>query len=148
MVKRIKKSGFNRRVKRRMMQLGLTQVEIAGALGWSLGCFGHLITGRTKMVMADRIFPLADVLQCDPRWLALGDEVKAEEVLGMLLDDAYAPRKLLSPAQAEKALGKDGAKQIQDLITESRGVQLAPLNDKREAVTPAIQAFTEVEDAA
>ena len=34
MVKRIKKSGFNRRVKRRMMQLGLTLVEIAGALGW------------------------------------------------------------------------------------------------------------------
>lgn len=80
MVKRIKKSGFNRRVKRRMVQLGLTQVEIAGALGWSQGCFGHLITGRTKMVMADRIFPLADVLQCDPRWLALGDEVKGEEV--------------------------------------------------------------------
>lgn len=80
MVKRIKKSGFNRRVKRRMAQLGLTQVEIAGALGWSQGCFGHLITGRTKMVMADRIFPLADVLQCDPRWLALGDEEKMEEV--------------------------------------------------------------------
>lgn len=79
MVKRIKKSGFNRRVKRRMAQLGLTQVEIAGVLGWSQGCFGHLITGRTKMVMADRIFPLADVLQCDPRWLALGDEVTAEE---------------------------------------------------------------------
>lgn len=84
MVKRIKKSGFNRRVKRRMMQLGLTQVEIAGALGWSQGCFGHLITGRTKMVMADRIFPLADVLQCDPRWLALGDEaaVEVEETEG------------------------------------------------------------------
>lgn len=79
MVKRIKKSGFNRRVKRRMVQLGLTQVEIAGVLGWSQGCFGHLITGRTKMVMADRIFPLAYVLQCDPRWLALGDEAKAEE---------------------------------------------------------------------
>ena len=79
MVKRIKKSGFNRRVKRRMAQLGLTQVEIAGALGWSQGCVGHLITGRTKMVMADRIFPLADVLQCDPRWLALGDEAKADE---------------------------------------------------------------------
>lgn len=79
MVKRIKKSGFNRRVKRRMVQLGLTQVVIAGRLGWSQGCVGHLITGRTKMVMADRIFPLADVLQCDPRWLALGDEAKAEE---------------------------------------------------------------------
>lgn len=79
MVKRIKKSGFNRRVKRRMSQLGLTQVAVASALGWSQGCLGHLITGRTKMVMADRIFPLADVLKCDPRWLALGDEVKEEE---------------------------------------------------------------------
>lgn len=79
MVKRIKKSGFNRRVRRRMNQLGMTQAEVAEVLGWSQGNFGHLITGRTKMVMADRIFPLADVLQCDPRWLALGDEVKAEE---------------------------------------------------------------------
>lgn len=76
--KRIKKSAFNRRVRRRMDQLGLTQVVIAGRLGWSQGCVGHLITGRTKMVMADRIFPLADVLQCDPRWLALGDEVVEE----------------------------------------------------------------------
>ena len=76
--KRIKKSAFNRRVRRRMDQLGLTQVVIAGRLGWSQGCVGHLITGRTKMVMADRIFPLADVLQCDPRWLALGGEGKAE----------------------------------------------------------------------
>lgn len=82
MVKRIKKSGFNRRVKRRVVQLGRTQAEIAAELGWSQGCFGHLITGRTKMVMADRIFPLADVLQCDPRWLALGDEAKAEEKEG------------------------------------------------------------------
>ena len=80
--KRIKKSAFNRRVRRRMDQLGLTQVVIAGRLGWSQGCVGHLITGRTKMVMADRIFPLADVLQCDPRWLALGDEVNAEEKEG------------------------------------------------------------------
>jgi len=80
--KRIKKSAFNRRVRRRMDQLGLTQVVIAGRLGWSQGCVGHLITGRTKMVMADRIFPLADVLQCDPRWLALGDEVVAEETEG------------------------------------------------------------------
>lgn len=77
--KRIKKSAFNRRVRRRMDQLGMTQAVIAEKLGWSQGCFGHLITGRTKMVMADRIFPLADVLQCDPRWLALGDEGKAEE---------------------------------------------------------------------
>lgn len=80
--KRIKKSAFNRRVRRRMDQLGLTQVVIAGRLGWSQGCVGHLITGRTKMVMADRIFPLADVLQCDPRWLAMGDEVKEEETEG------------------------------------------------------------------
>lgn len=76
--KRIKKSAFNRRVRRRMDQLGMTQATIAEKLGWSQGCFGHLITGRTKMVMADRVFPLADVLQCDPRWLALGDEAPAE----------------------------------------------------------------------
>lgn len=77
--KRIKKSAFNRRVRRRMNQLGLTQVVVARMLGWSQGCVGHLITGRTQMVLADRVFPLADALQCDPRWLTLGDEAKVEE---------------------------------------------------------------------
>jgi transcriptional regulator with XRE-family HTH domain len=75
MATRIKKSGLNRRVKRRMSQLGLSQVAVAEAMGWSQGQVGHLCTGRVNKVFADRIFKLADVLQCDARWLALGDGV-------------------------------------------------------------------------
>lgn len=75
------------------------------------------------------------------------DEKKAEEWLtAMLEDEAYVPKKLVSPAQAEKVLkGKDAKKAIKEMVSETRGTQLAPLSDSREAVQPAIAAFTEVE---
>lgn len=74
-------------------------------------------------------------------------EDEAEQLLLALLsnpDDAYT-RKLLSPAQAEKLL-KGAAKQaLEPMVEVVRGVQLAPLSDKREAIAPAIAAFGEVE---
>lgn len=76
------------------------------------------------------------------------DEKAAEEWLtAMLEDDAYVPRKLVSPAQAEKVLkGAEAKKAIKGMVEEHRGTQLAPLSDSREAVQPAIAAFTEVSD--
>ena len=74
-------------------------------------------------------------------------EDEAEKALKSLLDDpdeAYV-RKLLSPAQAEKLLKGADKKALDPLVEESRGVQLAPLSDKREAIMPAIAAFGEVE---
>jgi transcriptional regulator with XRE-family HTH domain len=75
-----KKSGFNRRIKRRMVQLGLSQTAVAEAMGWTQGQVSHLCVGRTSMIFADSIFRLAEVLKCDPKWLALGEEPKADEV--------------------------------------------------------------------
>lgn len=73
-----KPTGIGRRIKRRMRQLGLTQQAVAERIGWTQGQVSHIVRGRVQMVMADNLFKLADVLQCDPRWLATGEE--AEEV--------------------------------------------------------------------
>lgn len=73
------------------------------------------------------------------------DEVKAEKWLsGILGDGAYAPKKILSPAQAEKALTGDAKKAVSTSTTETRGTQLAPLDDKRPALATTV--FTEVAD--
>ena len=75
-------------------------------------------------------------------------EEEATTLLQALLsdpDEAYAPRKLLSPAQAEKLLKGPAKKALEEVVEVSRGVSLAPLSDKREAIVPAIAAFGEVE---
>ena len=72
---------------------------------------------------------------------------EAAGALEMLVgEDAYVPKKLVSPAQAEKILkGAEGKKLLAPLISRSPGKpQLAPLNDDRAAIQPAIEAFTEV----
>jgi len=78
-------------------------------------------------------------------WL---DEAKAEEWLTAILDEeAYVPRKLVSPAQAEKVLkGAEAKKAIVELTQETRGTQMVPLSDKREALTPAAIAFGEFKE--
>lgn len=64
------------------------------------------------------------------KWI---DEEKATQKLqDMLQDDAFE-KKLLSPAKAEKALGKAKAKEIQDIIIKPTGAPtLAPESDKRQ----------------
>lgn len=57
------------------------------------------------------------------------------ELTAIMGDAAFAPRTLLSPAQAEKALGKKRAGEIADLIVKPRGAPtLAPESDKRPAL--------------
>jgi hypothetical protein len=65
------------------------------------------------------------------------DEEKAEKTLFALLENgAYAPRKIVSPAQAEKALGKKRVGEINELIVKPSGKPtLAPASDKRPAVS-------------
>jgi Protein of unknown function (DUF2800) len=72
------------------------------------------------------------------RWT---DEKDAEAYLKEILgDDAYG-QKLLSPAQAEKALKAFGINLPQDLVSkDSNGVNLVPDTDSRPALPPAITA--------
>lgn len=68
-------------------------------------------------------------------WL---DEQKAKEWLEAMLDEeAYTKPSLVSPAQAEKLLKGATAKQaIKGMVQETRGKQLAPISDPREALPP------------
>lgn len=64
-----------------------------------------------------------------------GDESKAEEVLTNLVGEDAFTRKLVSPAQAEKILGKAKAADIADLIVKPEGrPTIAPESDKRPAI--------------
>lgn len=71
-----------------------------------------------------------------------GDDDKAAEALSELLgDDAYT-RKLISPAQAEKALGKKRAGEVADLIVKPEGKPaLVPEGDKRPPITTTAKDF-------
>lgn len=63
------------------------------------------------------------------------DEEQAERELANLLGDDAFERKLLTPAKAEKTLGKTKAKEIADLIIKPEGAPtLAPESDKRPSI--------------
>jgi CRISPR/Cas system-associated exonuclease Cas4 (RecB family) len=71
-----------------------------------------------------------------------GDESKAEQVLVDELGDKAHERKLLSPAKAEKMLGKKKADVLEGLIVKPEGKPtLAPESDKRPAVTASADDF-------
>lgn len=53
-------------------------------------------------------------------------------------DKIYSPRKLRTPAQMEKLIAKE---ELTDYIETSRGISMAPADDKRAAIAPAIDAF-------
>lgn len=75
------------------------------------------------------------------------DEKDAEKYLLALLDDEAHTKKLVSPAQAEKLLkGKEAKQVIASMVNVSRGKALVSASDPREALVPAIAAFTEVVD--
>lgn len=68
-------------------------------------------------------------------------------VVQLLGEEAYAPRKLISPAKAEEILKGVGIPVPPDYIFKpDNGTTMAPMNDKRKAVQSAIQAFTPIED--
>lgn len=68
-------------------------------------------------------------------------EVRLADLIGN--DKTYAPRKLISPTQAEKILGKKGAADIADLITKPSGAPtLAHETDKRPAINISAEDFS------
>ena len=76
------------------------------------------------------------------------EELALSTCFNLIRGDAYEAPKLKSVAQMEKAFkakGVDFAKAA-DLVAVSRGVSLAPLDDKRPAILPATTQFGSVED--
>jgi hypothetical protein len=70
------------------------------------------------------------------------DEVDAIIKLDLLLGEQAYEKKLLTPAKAEKVLGKAKAKEIQDLIIKPEGKPtLAPESDKRKSISISVDDF-------
>ena len=76
-----------------------------------------------------------------------GDEAEAEQKLKDLLGDDLYTKKMISPAQAEKALKKDQRKVLEDLIVKPAGKPtLAPESDKRPPINLSEGDFEDVSD--
>ena len=75
----------------------------------------------------------------------VSDDLAQDWLESILGQEAYS-KKLLTVAQAEKVL-KDPAHKVAfpNYVKETRGVQLAPVSDNREAITGASDIFGEVE---
>lgn len=74
------------------------------------------------------------------RW---ADEKTVVPVLGEVLGDSAYEKKLLSPAKAEKALGKTKKHVIQEFIIKPNGAPtLVPESDKRQAINISKDEFT------
>lgn len=120
-------------------------VDVADMVeGWLNSCRAYLRTllESGKATSAELGYKLVQG-RATRKWTS---EDEAEKWLTAMLDDeAYVPKKVISPAQAEKIIkGKEAKAAIKTMVTETRGTQLAPNSDPREAVQPAIAAFTEV----
>lgn len=64
---------FQLRVVARMKQLGLRQQDVVMRGGLSQSALSFVQSGRIKSLGMENIFRLADALECDARWLALGE---------------------------------------------------------------------------
>ena len=73
-------------------------------------------------------------------------EEEAAAWLDITIGEGAYTKELISPAQAEKLFkgDKGGKAQLSELIEETRGVQLVPVSDHREALTPAVLRVFEV----
>jgi hypothetical protein len=72
-------------------------------------------------------------------------ELKAGDLLG---ESIYEEPKLKSPAQMEKTLKSLGhdPKTFADLVTEKRGVSIAPVTDNRPALPAGVETMFEIEE--
>lgn len=74
------------------------------------------------------------------------DEKCAEALLQMLLGEKAYTKKLLTPAAAEKVVKDKEA--ISRFVVSTRGEQLAPITDNRQALTASTDGFTPYEGGA
>lgn len=78
------------------------------------------------------------------RW---GDEIEAETKLSDMLGEKLFTKKIISPAQAEKALKKNERKVLDDLVIKPKGKPtLVPDNDKRPPINLSSEDFDDVSD--
>ena len=110
-------------------------------IGWAQGVQKH----AHKLLTNGGILPNFKLVAGRGQRKWLDADIAEESLIKMLGDEAYTS-KLISPTQAEKALGKAKYGEIIDLIHKPEGrPQLAPDTDPRPAVKPeAADFFTDI----
>jgi len=116
------------------VQLGKLMNEVALVESWCSSVRDHALASALDGHMPDGFKLVAK--RTIRRWI---DEDKAAGALRSLYeieDSALFTRKLVSPSQAEKLIGKGGTKSLDSLTTRPPGgATLAPLSDKRAALS-------------
>lgn len=74
-----RRSTLGERIEARLVMLNMTQADLVRKSGITQALLGHLRSGSVQKVDMFRIFDLADALECDARWLAMGF-IKKQEV--------------------------------------------------------------------
>jgi hypothetical protein len=124
-------------------QLGTIMGEVALVEAWCNAVREHALASALDGHIPDGFKIVSR--RTNRRWI---DEDKAAGALRALYeieDAALFTRKLVSPAQAEKLVGKSDAKGLEALVTRPPGgAMLAPLSDKRKPLSVnAAQEFAE-----
>lgn len=106
----------------------------------SIWAYAEMKANNGEKIMG---FKLVRGRESNRKWY--NDEAVAATLLLKLEESSIYEKKLRSPTQLEKALGKEGKKLIESLITRTEGkVILVPEADPREGVQPSISdAFME-----
>ncbi len=70
---------FSTRLKKLMEEKGVTQHEVASAIGIKQPSLNAWLSGRTKSVKSENLIPLAAYFRVDPNWLLTGRKDRAEK---------------------------------------------------------------------
>lgn len=118
-------------------EIGQLLPKMDALIGWAQGVQKH----AHKLLMDGGILPNYKLVAGRSQRQWVDKEIAEEELIKMLGDEAYV-EKLVSPAQAEKLLGRERAAEISDLYHKPEGrPQLAPDSDPRPAVKPEAANF-------
>ncbi|AHG23445.1 hypothetical protein O197_29 [Edwardsiella phage eiAU-183] len=60
------------RIRSEMTKQAMTPAQLARATGLSRPFISQLLNGNAESMNSKNLFRMADVLRCDPRWLAEG----------------------------------------------------------------------------
>ena len=94
---------------------GLTQAELARAVGLTRGSVNAWMQGRSQHIRAEHLFAVADTLGVEARWLATGKGPRDRQVL------SQAAAELIADYQALDDDAKAAVRLLARQIAESKG---------------------------
>ena len=119
----------------------LTAEQLAVALDWEdrIDSWFKAIRARAQVELTQDAAAVPNYKLVEKKTnRAWGDETEVDTAFAMLGEDRYAPRKIKSPAQMEKLVGKEAVAKY--AVKPQGELTIAHVSDKRPTVTIAAQA--------